>query len=136
MKNFTELFTETLNNTLSKMVADAIQCQFDHVETLTDRIAFLETTVKELNEKLDDRDDEYRNDEDRIEIVVRDAIDNYSFADIVKDHQDFESKEFTDAVAAIISDTAFDGPDFEYAVKDVIASALQRHLLGATSNMQ
>lgn len=89
--NFTELFAQTLNATIAKLVEEA-------VKPYAARIEELEEQVRELAE----------NSDTDVEGIVERTIENYDFAEIVANNVDLsdilEDREFADAVRSVIRD--------------------------------
>lgn len=127
MSDFTTLFAETLNTTIAKMVAEAVAVQYDEMNSLKERVKNLEWQVINLVDGLDSN---------QLRSAVENIIENYDFSDIVKNESDLDSAieniienyDFSSIVNEAIdpADGLFEGREFSDAVKDVIASALQR----------
>ena len=127
MSDFTTLFAETLNTTIAKMVAEAVAVQYDEMNSLKERVKNLEWQVINLVDGLNSN---------QLRSAVENIIENYDFSDIVKNESDLDSAieniienyDFSSIVNEAIdpADGLFEGREFSDAVKDVIASALQR----------
>ena len=98
MANFTELFTATLNETIAKLVADAVARVEEKYEA---QIVEMQGRIQDLEEA----------DIVDVDSAVERAIENYDFSDIVRDNMD--------------ADSIFDRREFADAVKEVIAEALR-----------
>lgn len=107
MSDFTTLFAETLNATISKMVAEAMLAKSADIAFLEERVIKLESQVADLT-----IESAKHQDEDAISSIVEQAIENYDFTSIVKQ--------------AVDTDDLFERREFDDAVRDVIASALRR----------
>ena len=102
MTNFTELFVETLNATLSKMVAEAVAQQSEVIAKMQETIWRLEATVAGLEDSIPNEEDITR--------IVDNAVDNV----------DLEEK----LINSIELTELFDEPAFGRAVREVISEAM------------
>ena len=126
MANFTELFTATLNETLAKMVADAMVKYVDEIGAMQARITELE---EELASNTSNEID--RVVEGAVEKAVDDAIENYDFSTIIRENttSEFESREFCEAVKSVFEEE-LEGRVFNdtitETIKETIMNAMSR----------
>ena len=127
MANFTELFTATLNETLAKMVADAMVKYVDEIGAMQARITELEEELASNTSNEIDRVVE-RAVESAVEKAVDDAIDNYDFSTIIRENttSEFDSQEFSSAVKGVFEDELLGGQAFIEAIKETIMNAMSR----------
>ena len=116
MTDFTRLFTETLNATLAKMVDEVTARQTEIMQEMQGKIMALEEQIAWLS------------DESAFAHAVESALDNVDFDDKIKDALDDyglddKIREVVD-LTGLLDETAFEQPEFERAVRRVIAEAL------------
>lgn len=109
MANFTELFTATLNETLAKMVAEAMTKYEVQIVEMQGRIVELEGALENFEREDVDSVVERAFENFDVERAMENAIEGYDFTSIVSDCVDFDGND----------------NDFASAVKDVIANALR-----------